>query len=299
MKKISLAIIYIVWVGMMSGCIAEHLPPCDQGGLQLAFNYVSVLPAKVRSVDSGTRGLSVFIFDDQGVFTGRIDDENAVIDDSYRLRLPYTEGAYQFAVWVGLNNNYEITTPIPKVTRIENFKLKLNREIDNSVSVRPSLLHNGSYGVVKIEPGIEKTVSINLDQLTNNIRVIARGIDRDSGCNIVIEAGNGLYNYDGTSHDDVLLKYKPEYPFGEQSDEKVTADFTVMKLIPEKQSRLLIMDNTGKVFYSEDLIGTLLSANPKVNFTYDHEFVIEIIFDGNYPVSIFVNGWEVILEDEF
>ena len=49
--------------------------------------------------------------------------------------------------------------------------------------------------------------------------------------------------------------------------------------------------------YDENFIGKLLGMNPDINFEYNHDFTIEISFNNYLPISIKINGWEVVVEE--
>ena len=40
-----------------------------------------------------------------------------------------------------------------------------------------------------------------------------------------------------------------------------------------------------------------LGMNPDINFEYNHDFTIEISFNNYLPISIKINGWEVVVEE--
>lgn len=69
-----------------------------------------------------------------------------------------------------------------------------------------------------------------------------------------------------------------------------------MKLDKNREPRLKISDDTGVIRYDENLIGKLLRKNPYIDFDYNHDFTIEISFNDYIPVSIKINGWEIINE---
>ena len=66
-----------------------------------------------------------------------------------------------------------------------------------------------------------------------------------------------------------------DVPSGES--DPLIADFSVMKLEKEREPRLRITDRTGTVRY--------------------HDFTIEISFNNYLPISIKINGWEVVVEE--
>ena len=145
----------------------------------------------------------------------------------------------------------------------------------------------------------EKMIAwINLKQITNHIRVIAHNLDKDISHNIYIEDNNGKYGYSSLfAHDDPIL-YIPVYMRVAKESNTLTADFNVMKLDKNRIPRLQIVDETNTVYYDENLIGELLGKNPNINLENEHDFTIEISFNGYSPIDIKINGWDIKESDE-
>ena len=173
-------IVLITWSFTMTSCIKENLPECipDNTGIVLKFRYPT--GTNTQSNKNGVDRLSVFIFDDKGIFVSQINDSLIWIDDNYELELPYKQGSYQFVTWAGYNEaTYGITTCIPGQTHIEDFFLFLKRDTDNRVTDQPKLLYHGIHETVALDEHEKMIAWINLKQITNHIRVIAHNLDKD------------------------------------------------------------------------------------------------------------------------
>lgn len=292
-------IVLITWSFTMTSCIKENLPECipDNTGIVLKFRYPT--GTNTPSNKNGIDRLSVFIFDDKGVFVSQINDSLIWIDDNYELELPYKRGSYQFVTWAGYNEaTYGITTCIPGQTHIEDFFLFLKRDTDNRVTDQPKLLYHGIHETVALDEHEKMIAWINLKQITNHIRVIAHNLDKDISHNIYIEDNNGKYGYSSLfAHDDPIL-YIPVYMRVAKESNTLTADFNVMKLDKNWIPRLQIVDETNTVCYDENLIGELLGKNPNINLENEHDFTIEISFNGYSPIDIKINGWDIKESDE-
>ena len=145
-------IVLITWSFTMTSCIKENLPECipDNTGIVLKFRYPT--GTNTQSNKNGVDRLSVFIFDDKGIFVSQINDSLIWIDDNYELELPYKQGSYQFVTWAGYNEaTYGITTCIPGQTHIEDFFLFLKRDTDNRVTDQPKLLYHGIHETVALD----------------------------------------------------------------------------------------------------------------------------------------------------
>lgn len=184
---------------------------------------------------------------------------------------------------------------IPQQTDIHDFFLSLKREKDNQTINQPSLLYHGIHDIVKIREGKENIVWIDLKQITNHIQVIVHNLNDKKKHIIYIEDNNGKYDSFLQYADDEKITYLPTYSNPSNTTSSLIADFTVMKLDKNREPRLKISDDTGVIRYDENLIGKLLQK-PYIDFDYNHDFTIEISFNDYIPVSIKINGWEIINE---
>lgn len=164
------------------------------------------------------------------------------------------------------------------------------------LSNQPSLLYHGIHDIVKIREGKENIVWIDLKQITNHIQVIVHNLNDKKKHIIYIEDNNGKYDSFLQYADDEKITYLPTYSNPSNTTSSLIADFTVMKLDKNREPRLKISDDTGVIRYDENLIGKLLQKNPYIDFDYNHDFTIEISFNDYIPVSIKINGWEIINE---
>lgn len=295
MKYIVLGILWFV----LAGCIKEDLSECNQRetGLVLKYRYAVPLATEKDADSAEIDRLSVFIFDEEGLFLSQINDSLIRIDDNYTMELPYKEGQFQFVVWAGFREeSYRLPDRIQGETHIDDFILYLKRGEDHFVTNRPALLYHGLHETVELKPDEKKVVWIDLRRITNNIRVIARDLNPELNHTIQIVDDNGAYDASGNFANDDTIIYVPRYTSKQENEVPLIADFTVMKLATGKSPHLRIVDERGTVRYNENLIGKLIGENPTINFEYDHDFVVEIAFSGYVPVSIKINGWEIIEE---
>lgn len=296
MKYIVLGILSFV----LAGCIRDDLSDCIQRetGLVLKYRYAVPLETGKSSNPAEIDRLSVFIFDEKGLFMSQVSDSLIRIDDNYTTELPHKEGRFQFVVWAGFSDeSYRLPDCVQGTTRIDDFILYLKREADRRVIKHPALLYHGMHETVELKPDEKKRVWIDLKRITNNIRVIARDLNPELKHTIEIVDNNGVYDAFGNFVNDERITYIPQYENKQGSDVPLIADFAVMKLAPGRSPHLRIVDERGALRYDENLVGKLIGENPTINFEYDHDFVIEIIFSGYVPVSIKINGWEIIAEE--
>lgn len=282
---------------LIAGCIREDRSGCSEGVI-LKFNYVTGTGLPVATDIPETDRISVFIFDENGIFIEEKDDIADGLTTDYRMNLPYYEGRYQFVVWAGLSNRYQLSHLQPGITYIQDFELKLNSTTGHIVSQPPTPLYYGSHPVVSVNTLSTTNVAIGIQKITNHVLVIIHNSSKDPQPQIQITANNGNYNFKGEIIPGNDLIYPPYNLQYSEPTASWHADFTLMRLQTDCQARLIIQTEPDKPEYNEDLIKGLLQANPSLDFNTDHDFIIEITFDGSsIPVSILINGWEIVNEE--
>lgn len=277
------------------GCLRESRNDCSDG-IILKFKYVNSIGQEARAFSSEADCISVFVFDDNGLYICKKSDSSIQINDSYTMQLPFYSGQYQFVAWAGLSDCYELTPCIPRQTNIQDFTLQLKRDNNHNFSFPVSLLYHGHHDLITLDPSQTKVITIGLQQITNTIRVIIHNADPDT--QISIEDNNGYYNYKGEILPDDLLNYIPNATHTIPSSNTYIAEFNTMRLKTDSEARLKIYTPSGELKYDEKLINGLLGANPDINLDTDHNFTVEITFNSYYvPISILINGWEIISEE--
>lgn len=286
----------VIAVCLCISCLHENHSGCSDG-LLLKFRYVTPNGLPLNSDVPKTDHVSVFVFDGAGLFVCEKKDSTLLLNEEYTMRLPLYEGKYQFLVWAGLSDSYEITSSIPKQTSIQDFTLRLKQDANNHVLTLPALLYHGQYPTITLSPNKTEEITIGLKRITNTIQVIIHSEASEMQPKVSIEDNNGTYNYLGEMIPDRLLEYFPNYSQSSDDPKSWMADFNVMSLYKESNAQLKINNPENELVYSEKLIQGLLGTNPNVDFNVDHDFIIEITFDSHYvPISILINNWEIIPE---
>ncbi len=289
-----------LWSGLaalLTGCIREGLDACP-AAFVLRFRLATPPgDAGLAGIPQADR-LSVFVFDEQGYFLFREEATGVRLDAAYRLPLSLRQGSYQIVAWAGYTDDYfQRTDCIEGKTRLDDFRLKLKRNADRTVDRPLPILYHGRPERVQVEEAAQQTLTIDLWQLTNRIHVAAQ-LDGGAGYSLQIEDDNGLYDATAGFLPDERLTYLPVRLLrAADPASALTADFRVMKLATGRKPLLKILDEAKTIRYTFDLIGEMLGVHPTIDFDYDHDFRIEIIFDHQEPIHMKVNGWEVISEE--
>lgn len=295
--KITRILFITVIICFSVGCLREKHDLCSDSVL-LKFCYVDYNNLPLKPGFPEIDHLSVFVFDGNGLFVCEKQDSAIQINDEYTMELPFYEGQYQFVVWAGLSDCYNIAPCLPNQTHLQEFILTLKQENDNTILTPPSLLYHGWHETVTLNPFNTEEITIGLKRLTNTIQVIIHAANADIQPQISIQDNNGSYTPQGKMIPGQIIKYLPSYTHFSDKSGTWIADFNVMLLQTDSDAQLIISSPDDGLEYNEKLISGLLAANPNINFNTDHDFTIEITFDNAYvPVNILVNGWEVIFEE--
>ena len=287
---------FITLIFLSAGCIRENRSGCG-GYLSLKFRYTDSNGAPLTPGFPETDHLSVFVFDRQGIFVCERKD-SALQLDHYMMEMPLPQGRYQFVVWAGLSESYRLSSHVPSQTHLEDFGLQLNRTTDNTVPILPSLLYHGLHETIDVNADEDQEITVDLRRITNNIHVIVHYATPTLQLRISIEDNNGNYDYQGETLSGQPISSLPEYSQPSDSPNTWIADFNVMQLQTDSDTRLKIYSPEKELQYNEKLISGLLAENPDIDFNSDHDFTIEITFDSYYvPVSIRINDWEIIIEE--
>lgn len=282
---------------LFSGCIKSDLEGCPTG-IELQFRYAAA-GTFTRSNPAMLDYLTLYIFDADGGFLEQHEFTDIPLDGSYTVTLPSLDAdTYRVVAWAGQNENrdlYQITPGTAQQNHLDELRLKLTRPSDDRVTRQPPLLYNG-YETVARKPETARH-TVWLYQMTSRIAVTAAGVESPEHYAIRIDDNNGTYRFDRSFAPDEPFSYTPAEGLT-LGDSELRQDFTVMRLAESRTPQLVITNpQTGHVLFEANLIGELLGLNPEIDFEYDHDFSIEIRFRDLTPVSITVNGWEVLDEE--
>ena len=285
-----------IGIPLLQACIWEELSDCPEGIILELHRNISeeahdhCLPAN---------RMSVFIFDGEGYFHSRIDQTTATFDNGHQIVLPLAPGEYRAVVWVGTDDElYRITPESGKSIRLEDFRLQLLRENDRLSRNLRELWH-GIPNLFTVARNEMRIVPVEMYKLTNNIRVVLSGLPDDVSCSVDLSDNNGTYDFRSRILPDDTFMYYPHTITSRPGTWRSVHDLCVMKLDNSRHPVLEITDSrSGAVLFRADAILKLLTADPFIDFTLDHFFEIELIFNEELTVTaILVNGWEVIPEE--
>ncbi len=286
-------------------CIREDIGTCPQ--LQFKFSYEDT-----RALQDGElRVASIYVFDRNDRFVARQEITNPVIGEVYTADLKLGQGDYSFAVWVNGVDPYSIAPDSGEFEIMRPAKreadIHLNMPADRCVrSIIPTQLY-GSLDFKSMPGKAGQLFTIPLVENTNIINLTVRGLDRTAHVyTYTITDNNGNYYFDNTFAPCGEFQYTATARF-DDSDE-LKSSLTVLRLAENRRPKLALRDLTaGNTLYpyrpgqTDDLIEMILNAyakGPRIDFDRTHVYDIILSFDTNMDVTVSVNGWKLIFDEQ-
>lgn len=296
---------------LLSGCHSEvfdNLSDCPQG-VDFAFRVQT--PCDATPVyPAGIKQVRLFAFDEAGKLVREISAKEMTLSEGYLLRTDYYRvGTSDFVAWVGSDLSLlDFGSFTPGVTTREQMIVALKRQADSYKGLLPDIYVGRPVGGPLTQEDRTKIgtiydqVTIQLEQITNRLRITLTGLDPEHSYSVRVEDDNSKYYINGTFAPDTRFNYLPEDLA--MKGRNVTATIDVMKLATRRGALLIVTDETdGKEIMRKNLIEELLLANVPgasarpYSLECDHVFDIKIKFDAYVAVRATINQWNIVFRD--
>ena len=300
-----LSIFCMVVMGLLQqSCISDDVSECHyDGGLRINVRYVPE-EGDVTTYAERIRRLNFYLFRADGTFYMSHSEKIPVqlASDNYSVLFYVPPGEYRCVVWADNTENdqafYTVSPFESGVTVDADAILSVHREKNNTVPFASNELLYGALGNLEMKLGIfneyEISLENNVNRLELNVYGIPDGYDASSLASTV-DLRNADYKFDNSIVEtSPLLHYTPVYEPHTNPDfgAGISCLFRFFKLENEMQSRIVITAERNGVrsaFFDLNLINLLL-ASPKIDFSKNHSFKLDIHFKGAV-VTIAVNDW--------
>ncbi|MCR6503886.1 FimB/Mfa2 family fimbrial subunit [Bacteroides muris (ex Fokt et al. 2023)] len=296
----------------LSGCIKEDRSECNPGAL-LKYDYsLNTEHANLFGEEVGK--VTVYVFDEQGMYYGTYSDAGSHLTNSWQMLLPLPAGNYTAVTWGGLLDSYRLGetdtdetafhSGLKKgVTHIDNFMLSAEEE-GLTLQKLDSLYHGKADVTSVFLPETATTV-----ELTKNTNLLIVTIEDESiretaskggelPYEIYCKGANGRYRADNRlGKKCASLTYQPHK--AHTATGKMEVEIDLLRLMAGQPLRLVIKDRAGKSVYDIDLIENLRATGQYVTQEeLDREDVYHVVLrrgtggegeDG--AIGITINGW--------
>ncbi|MCD8261815.1 MAG: FimB/Mfa2 family fimbrial subunit [Bacteroides sp.] len=299
--QISGTLLVLLLIISFHSCIKEELDPdeCEPASFRVYYTYAN--PRSYADIYEEAEFLYLFVFDENGylVNTPIEDDDPRVGDETYYMQLDLEPGTYRFVTWGNPIEHYYITPEklISGVTHYDNLTIHLVRAENDSVLHDPHHLYFGDF-TDKVITGVgQERVDISLKRNTYRINVYIDDpyniVPDDIRFDLVITDNNGSYGFDNSIADCDDLHYKAT--FINHALYRFQTSLNIVRLAYDRNTLFKLYDSvTGRLFYEDDLIDMIISAEVDLDGDYEFDIILRII--GGY-IYVLVNGWNVSKDD--
>lgn len=293
-------------LALASGCIKEDLSECNPGVL-LKFDY-SLNPEYTNLFGAEVDKVTVFVFDENGLYYDRFSEEGSHLTNDWQMRLPLPAGSYTTVTWAGALGTYRIgetnadetafQSELKKgVTHIDNFML--TAEKDGQPLVLLDDLYHGKADVTSVyQPVTATTVDLMKDtkHLTVTVEDQTVGTADDTPYEVYCTGTNARYLADnsfGRKAETITNRPYDTYT----TPGKAVSELDLLRLVIGRPFQLTVKNREGKTVFDKDLVQAMLDTGhfkTQEDFDRELEYNIVITMDKDVAITITINGWVVV-----
>lgn len=296
---------------LVTGCIKEDRSECNPGAL-LKFDY-SLNPDYTNLFGDEVGKVTVYVFDENGLYYDRFSDEGKHLTNDWEMRLPLPPGNYTTVTWGGpLGTMYRIgetnadetafQSELKKgVTHISNFML--TAESNGQPLVKLDALYHGKADVTSVF-WPEEATTVGLMKDTKHLTVTVK--DNKVGQSKA-DAANTPYEVYCTGTN---ARYLADNSFGKKAETitnrpyntyttpgNAISELDLMRLLIGRPFRLVVKNQEGKIVFDKDLVEIMMKTEGyRTQEDFDRELKYDVIINmnGDLGITITINGWEVV-----
>lgn len=295
---------------LASGCIKEDLSECNPGVL-LKYDY-SLNPEHTNLFGQEVDKVTVFVFDENGLYYDRFSEEGSHLTNDWQMRLPLPPGNYTAVTWGGALGTYRIgetnagetafQSELAKgVTHIDNFML--TAEKDGQPLTQLDDLYHGRADVVSVyQPETATTVGLMKDtkHLTVTVQDLTVGRGRagagDAPYEVYCTGANARYLADNSfGRKAETVTYRPYNTY--TTPGKAVSELDLLRLVIGSPFRLVVNDKAGRKVFDRDLLEAMMATGHfKTQEDFDRELDYHVVIktDLDLSITVTINGWEVV-----
>lgn len=291
------------------GCIREDLSECDPGVL-LKYDY-SLNPEYSNLFGEEVDKVTVFVFDDKGLYYDCFTDEGKHLANDWEMRLPLPPGDYTTVTWGGTLGSYRIgqaeadgsLSELSKgVTDIDNFIL--SAEKDGQPLTKLDKLYHGKAKVTSVyQPKDAVVVPLMHDTHILTVTVEDPGISVSSigaPYEVSLAGANGRYLADNSfGKEAYTMTYLPYEVHTEPG--KAVSELDILRLYVGRPAHLGVKDRQGRVVFDGDLVDVIMATGHyATQEDLDRERRFDIVIrtgtgpGGESGITVSVNGWVAV-----
>lgn len=296
----------------LTSCIKEDRSECNPGVL-LKYDY-SLNPDYTNLFGKEVGKVTVYVFDENGLYYDRFSDEGKHLTNDWEMLLPLPPGNYTTVTWGGpLGAMYRIgetnadetafQSELKKgVTHISNFMLIA--ENNEQTLTKLDALYHGKADVTSVFwPEEATTVDLMKDTKLLTVTVKDKKVGQSRA-----DATDAPYEVYCTGTN---ARYLADNSFGKKAETitnrpyntyttpgNAVSELDLMRLLIGRPFRLVVKDRSnGKTIFDRDLVEAMMATgeyNTQEDFDREMKYDVVINMNGDTDIVITINGWEVI-----
>lgn len=291
----------------LAGCIKEDRSRCNPGVL-LTYEY-SLNTERTDLFGDEVDKVTVYLFDEQGMYYDSFSDEGPHLTNDWQMRLPLPPGDYTAVVWGGpLGSCYRVgeTDGSESVlheelkrgkTHIDDFMLSAEKE-GEPLQRLDALFHGKAEVTSVFQPETATNVALTKDTNLLTVTIEDSAIEgastrSEAPYRIRCEAANARYRADNRFGRECRTVTSLPHTVRTEAG-RMTAETDLLRLTTDRPVRLVIENSAGETVKDFDFVATLLTTgkySTQEDLDREDTYRLVVRTDGNHVLSVTINGW--------
>jgi len=281
---------------VFTGCIKEDIEICLPQTVRIAFTFIrSANCMEEIATPEDVNRLTIFVFDEMGVFVEQVD--TIPTGGNYGVELSLEPNTtYQFVAVAGYADDQLRGEPfVPGVTHLEDAAVATYLEQRNgALQSADHILYKGSDTLTVVPETPSQELNMTLIQRTKVLNIAVDGLDGNELYQVVLAGNAAHYRFDDRQ---LFLTGNPMiYVPMEEGDDRFLFGRSLVNW-PLKQegsyTRLQVINpETGYRLLDENLY-ELLDQVPGLDLECANSFDIRFLYTVDLRIRIYINQWLV------
>lgn len=283
----------VFWTLAFWGCIKEDLEICLPQSVRVTFAFIpSTACAEEVITPNDVNRLTVFLFDEKGLFVQRVDTVPA--GANYQMELSLVPAHYQFVAVAGYDQDQLWGVPfVPGVTNIRDAAVASYLEQRNgSLLSAEQVLYMGKDTLTVIPEIPNQELAMTVIQQTKTLNITVDGIANDQ-YRVALAGNAAQYTFEMKQ---VYLTGSPVIYIPLQQEGALFEGQTLINWPLKDEgdhTRLQIIDPTTGRRLVDEIFRELLERVPGIDLECSTGFDVEIQYRVNTGLVIYIENWKV------
>ena len=315
--KVSLAVLGLSF--LLTSCLREGLEDCvlkDNVFLSVKTDFDLRVSTAAAADWYAINSVSVYVIDQNNKFVTSWHGGAYIAGIDYLVPLRLDKGTYRFVVWTNEGVSYTVSPSNPELKGILLMdEMTINMVIPADRKIRELIPHR-HYGIVSEAQVIQNRdnyYTITIKPHTYKVNFTVKGLTTTNDLyDFTVSDNNSSHTFDNS-----VISGRDRYQhirstgFEVKSDDTVNnatqgvlnASMILLQIDDGTETTFALSNNTtGETLYTADLIQSIQqayrSSGETLDFSRTFEFDMVITFLTNLKVSVSVNGWSYIEQEQ-